>query len=186
MMHHVHDSKTQNEAQVAALYERYAPIILTYLRQNRITKEDAEDLLVEVFLAAMESTALLNLQEGAQLAWLRRVAHNKLIDHLRRVARRPVVDLEGIAELLHDDDHRMPEQMALQREDHDWLRARLATLPIQQQEVLRLRFADGLRSQEIGQRLNKSDSAVRMLLSRAMSFLRSMYDQQKGGNAHEK
>jgi RNA polymerase sigma factor (sigma-70 family) len=185
MMHHVHDSKMQNEAQLAALYERYAPIILTYLRQNRITKEDAEDLLVEVFLAAMESTTLLSLQEGEQLAWLRRVAHNKLIDHLRRGARRPVVGIEDIAEMLYDDEHRMPEQVALQHEDHDWLRARLAMMPTQQQEVLRLRFADGLRSQEIGQRLNKSDSAVRMLLSRAMSFLRTVYGQQEGGNIHD-
>jgi len=185
-MHHVHDSEIQNEVLIAALYERYAPTILTYLRQNRITKEDAEDLLVEVFLAAMESTTLLNLQEGAQLAWLQRVAHNKMIDHLRRAARRRGASLDEVAELLHDDEQRTPEQVALQREDHDWLRARLATLPIQQQEVLRLRFADGLRSQEIGQRLNKSDSAVRMLLSRAMSFLRTVYDQQKGGNTHDK
>lgn len=185
-MHHVHDSETQNEALVTVLYERYAPIILTYLRQNRITKEDAEDLLVEVFLAAMESTTLLNLQERAQLAWLQRVARNKVIDHLRRAARRSAVGLDDAAEKLHDDEHRMPEQVVLQREDHDWLRARLATLPIQQQEVLRLRFADGLRSQEIGQRLNKSDSAVRMLLSRAISFLRTVYDQPKGGNTHDK
>lgn len=185
-MHHVHDSETQNEALVAALYERYAPIILTYLRQNRITKEDAEDLLVEVFLAAMESKTLLNVQEGAQLAWLQRVAHNKVIDHLRRATRRSAMDLDDVAEKLPDDERRTPEQVLLQREDHDWLRARLATLPAQQQEVLRLRFADGLRSQEIGQRLNKSDSAVRMLLSRAMSFLRTVYNQPKGGNTDDK
>src|SRR5437588_7517770 len=104
----------------------------------------------------MESTTLLSLQEGAQLAWLQRVAHNKVIDHLRRAARRRGASLDEVAELLHDDEQYTPEQVALQREDHDWLRARLATLPIQQQEVLRLRFADGLRSQEIGQRLNKS------------------------------
>lgn len=185
-MHHVHNLVMRNEkTSIAALYERYAPVILTYLRQHNITKEDAEDLLVEVFLAAMENTTFLALQEGAQLAWLQRVARNKVIDHVRRTTRRPIVDLDALTEVLPDDEHLAPEQVALRREDHAWLRARLAALPAQQQEVLRLRFAYGLRSHEIGQCLNKSDSAVRMLLSRAISFLRSIYGQQEGGNTHE-
>lgn len=131
-MHHVHDSGMRNEASLAALYERYAPLILTNLRQHNITKEDAEDLLVEVFLAAMGNTTLLSLQEGAQLAWLQRVARNKVIDHVRRTTRRQAMILDELTEVLSDDEYRTPEQVALQREDHAWLRARLAGLPAQQ------------------------------------------------------
>src|SRR2546423_8685342 len=113
MMHHVHDSGMRNEASLAALYERYAPLILTNLRQHNITKEDAEDLLVEVFLAAMGNTTLLSLQEGAQLAWLQRVARNKVIDHVRRTTRRQAVILDELTEVLSDDEHCTPYQVAL-------------------------------------------------------------------------
>src|SRR5450631_1496175 len=51
MMHHIDNLEKRNNVLVEALYERYASTILTYLRQQNITKEDAEDLLVEVFLA---------------------------------------------------------------------------------------------------------------------------------------
>jgi RNA polymerase sigma factor (sigma-70 family) len=184
MMHHIDDLEKRNNVSVAALYEHYASTILMYIRQQNITKEDAEDLLVEVFLAAMESTTLFTLQEGAQLAWLQRVARNKTVDHMRRVTRQRAMDVSALTEVLPDDEYLAPEQVALRREEHARLRARIAGLPAQQQEVLRLRFANGLRSHEIGQQLNKSDSAVRMLLGRAMSFLRNVYGQQEG-NIHE-
>ena len=69
----------------AALYQRYAATVFTYLRRRAPSREDAEDLLLEVFLAACEQqAALLALPEDARLAWLRRVAQHKLIDHYRR------------------------------------------------------------------------------------------------------
>lgn len=181
-MHYKQNLVLPKGAMIETLYEQYAPIILTYLRQHNITKEDAEDLLVEVFLAAMESTTLFTLHADAQLAWLQRVARNKVIDHIRRAKRRRAFDLEALSEVLPDEEHQAPEQVVLRHEDHARLHARLATLPASQQEVLQLRFAEGLRSHEIGQQLNKSDSAVRMLLSRAMNFLRTIYEQQEKGN----
>jgi RNA polymerase sigma-70 factor (ECF subfamily) len=185
MMHHIDNPKKSNKVSIEALYERYAPNILLYLRQHAITKEDAEDLLVEVFLAAMESTTLLALPEDTQLAWLQRVARNKAIDHVRRSTRRQAVNLDDLTEILPDDEQLAPERVAVQHEDRALLRKRLTSLPLQQQEVLRLRFNYGLRSREIAQHLNKSDTAVRMLLSRAIGFLRTIYRQQEGGNSHE-
>src|SRR5712671_1872271 len=58
-------------APIGVLYQRYAPAILTYIRRHISSPEDAEDLLVEVFLAALERNNLLCLNEGEQLAWLR-------------------------------------------------------------------------------------------------------------------
>jgi RNA polymerase sigma-70 factor (ECF subfamily) len=185
MMHHIDDPKKSHKASVEALYELYAPNILLCLRQHTITKEDAEDLLVEVFLAAMESTTLFALPENQQLAWLQRVARNKAIDHVRRSTRRQAANLDDLTEILPDDEQFAPEQVAMQHEDHDLLRKRLASLSLQQQEVLRLRFSYGLRSREIAQHLNKSDTAVRMLLSRAIGFLRTIYRQQEGEKSHE-
>src|SRR5690349_17579217 len=89
-----------DESAVAILYERHAVPVLAYLRLHAPTWEDAEDLLQEVFLAAMGQGRLLLLPEDEQLAWLGGIARHKLADHYRRVKRRPILPLETSADEL--------------------------------------------------------------------------------------
>jgi RNA polymerase sigma factor (sigma-70 family) len=181
MIHQKHAKARDNETLLIALYEQHASAILMYLRRHGAQNEDAEDLLLEVFLAAMESSTLLNMGGGEQRAWLQRVAHNKLVDHQRQTFRRRVVALDEAIETLFDDEDSAPEHVALRNENHTQLREHLATLPELQQEVLHLRFALGLGSREIAQMLNKSDAAIRTLLSRAINVLRTIYNQKERG-----
>lgn len=78
-----------NETPAALLYQRYAPAIFAYLRLHISIWEDAEDVLLEVFLAALEDDRLEAVPEDERLAWLRGVAHHKLVDYYRRHTRRP-------------------------------------------------------------------------------------------------
>lgn len=167
-----------DDAALADLYQRHVYTLLSFIRRYVSTREDAEDVLLEVFLAAMERNALMGLSEGEQLAWLRRVAHNKCIDLYRRSVRRPAIPLESALDTLYEDEEQAPEQIALRTEEYALLRDSLVHLPEQQQAVLRLRFADGLRSPEIARRLNKSEGSVRMLLSRSLNHLRQVYEQK--------
>lgn len=172
---------TYDNAALAELYQRHAYTLLSFIRRYSPTREDAEDVLLEVFLAALERNSLADLSNGEQLAWLRRVAHNKCVDIYRRVQRQRSVSLESVAETLYDDEELAPEQIALSSEEHARLRAHLAQLPEQQQAALRLRFADNLRCGEIAKKLNKSEGAVRMLLSRTLNLLRGTYEMQEQG-----
>jgi RNA polymerase sigma-70 factor (ECF subfamily) len=168
----------------AALYDHYAHVIFAYIRLHLSSREDAEDLTLEVFLAALERDNLSALAEGEKLAWLRRVAHNKLIDRYRRLTHRPIVALDEVADTLYDDQEMVPEQIALRNEEYTHLRATLRRLPILQQQLLRLRYGDGLRFAEIAVILNKREGALRKLLSRTLACLRSTYDQQPGGDVY--
>jgi RNA polymerase sigma factor (sigma-70 family) len=163
---------------IADLYQLYAYTLLSFIRQYVPTPEDAEDVLLEVFLAAFEQDALVGLREDEQLAWLRRVARNKCVDAHRRLVRHPVVPLAEVEETMYDDERQAPEQIVLRSEEHAVLHAHLAELSALQQEVLRLRFASGLRSAEIARTLNKREGAIRMLLSRALNLLRTVYEKQ--------
>jgi RNA polymerase sigma factor (sigma-70 family) len=165
------------ESPVATLYQRHAPAILAYVRKHLPCAEDAEDVLLDVFLAALEHDALfLRLEERQQLAWLRRAAHNKFIDYHRRAHRRPAISLELTTDSLFDDDEQAPEQVALRHEEHALLRERLAYLPEQQQEVLRLRFAADMRCIDIAKLLDRREGTVRAWLSRSLNFLRTFYE----------
>ncbi len=161
------------------LYDRYAASVFAYARLHTTSWEDAEDLTIEVFLKALEHDNLSWLAEKQQLVWLRRVAHNKLVDSYRRSIRPPVVPLEQLVETVYHEEALAPEQLALRREELERLYKAVGKLSLLQQQVIRLRFGDGLRFAEIGILLNMGEGAVRKLSSRTLARLRIIYDRDQ-------
>ena len=167
------------ETSIGRLYQRHWLGLYTTIRQQINSGEDAEDILLDVFLAALESSTLLNMSEDHQEAWLRRVAYNKCMDHHRRTSRHPAFPLEAHVETLYDDEGLAPEQTALRLEELEQLQKHLAILSTDQQELLRLRFAEELPYAEIATRLRKSEAAVRTMCSRTLHLLRSIYRERE-------
>jgi RNA polymerase sigma-70 factor (ECF subfamily) len=174
-----------NETALAELYQRHIITLLSYTRRYLATREDAEDVLIEVFLAANEYSPLLAFSEDEQLAWLRRVARNKCVDLLRRQQRHPTLSLESVSATLYEPDEESPERVVLCAEEHSLLRNHLAALPAQQQTILYLKFGQRLSGVEIARQLNKSESSVSMLLSRALNRLRHRYGSKEGDHPDE-
>ena len=173
-----HQEKIAEKYPLALLYQKYTKVILIYLDRRISIKEDAEDLLLEVFLAALENSAWTTLTDVEQLAWLRRVARNKLIDHYRQKMRHPATPLQEKHEMLNGDENLLPEYLVLRHEVLIIVYREIAALPKLQQEVLRLRFAHGLHTKEIALMLNKTDTAIRIILSRTLNQLRLSLEQQ--------
>lgn len=172
----------QDNSVISLLYERYASVILIYVRRLVSSWEDAEDIVLEVFLTALEQEKLLaELNDHAQKAWLRRVAHNKVIDLYRKTSGSPAAAFEAVAEWTPDDKELTPEQAVLQQETYTLLLEQLSSLPQVQQEILRLRFEAGLRCKDIAALINKPEGTVRSMLSRSLNYLRKLYQQESGG-----
>lgn len=166
---------------IALLYGKYAPGLLGYARMHVASREDAEDVVVEVFLAAIENAKFATLPEKAQQLWLWRVARNKVIDVYRRAKTCQSVSLDQATEHLFEDEVFSPEHAALRQEDYMDLYAHLQSLPALQQEILRMRFGQGLSCGEIAAKLGKQENAVRVALSRSLNLLRNIY-KLRGGN----
>lgn len=156
----------------AEVYRRHAPGLLAYVYRHLSSWEDAEDIVLEVFLSVLQDHRFPSFDEQKQVAWLWTITRNKTVDHLRRITRRPQVSLEWLSELPDNGDD--PEQINLELEEYAQVASAVRNLPELQQEVLRLRFGHGLSSEEIGQVVDKSGNAVRMLLSRTLRFLRTL------------
>ena len=168
----------QVEQEMARLYRTYAPGLLTYVRMRVPSPEDAEDLVVEVFLAALENTKFTMLSEKAQQMWLWRVTRNKVIDAYRKAKTRQSVTLDHVAEGLFEDEMFSPEYTALRQEDYMDLSVHLQSLPPLQQEILRLRFGQDLSCSEIATALGKQENVVRVTLSRSLNLLRKIYQRR--------
>jgi RNA polymerase sigma factor (sigma-70 family) len=168
-------------SQEEAMYRQYAPAIFAYLLKHIPSHQDAEDILLDVFLVALEKLPTLDIDERRLVAYLQTVARNKMADYYRRRGNRQLVPLEEIAETAYEREELAPEQLALAREQYANLHQTVSTLPEIQQTILRLRFGHGLRCGEIAARLSRSEGAVRMMLSRSLKLLRSLnpiYDER--------
>jgi RNA polymerase sigma-70 factor (ECF subfamily) len=152
-------------AYVDDLYERHARALLGYLRHRLPSLADAEDILAEVFLAAVRAATLGELV-GA--GWLMTLAQRRIADFYRQRRALPLTEEQlRVSETLEN-----PEWMALRAEERQELLALVANLPTEKRDVLSLRFAGGLRSAEIANLIGKTDEATRALLSRAIRQLR--------------
>src|SRR5581483_6766976 len=171
---------SREEPEMALLYRTYAPGLLAYVRMHVALQEDAEDLVVEVFLAAIENAKFATLPEKAQQLWLWRVTRNKVIDAYRRAKTRQNVSLEHMSDHLFEDEVFSPENAALRQEDYLDLYAHLQSLSASQQEILRLRFGQDLSCVEVATVLGKQENAVRVTLSRSLNLLRGIY-RHRGG-----
>jgi RNA polymerase sigma factor (sigma-70 family) len=163
----------------ASLYDRFAATIFTYLLNLVQNEQDAEDLLLEVFLAAFSNESLFHMPVQGQLAWLRRVAHNKVIDRYRHVTLLTLLPIEQAMETR--DEALTPEQHTERQEQFTRLYQAIAQLPALQRDLLRLRYRDGLRFYEIAAVLEKPEGTVRKLMVRTLRQLRTIYDQLERG-----
>lgn len=169
----------QQNTETIACYDRYASDIFIYLCQQVSSPQDAEDILVEVFMAALKTASFARLTPEQQLAWLRRVARNKVIDSYRHHSYFTMLPLEQIGE--SKDDAMLPEQRVVRQEAYEHLYRLISQLAPDQQELIRLRYGDGLRLTEIAGMFNKSEETVRKMHSRALHRLRTLYEQAERG-----
>src|SRR5258708_31323840 len=135
---------TLDNPSLAGLYQRFAPLLFSYIYRHTSSREDAEDLLLEVFLAALERPSFAALGGKEQEGWLWSVTRNKMVDHYRRTSRRPGVQLDLVLDDLYERDEYAPEHVTIRREEYARLRTHIKQLPKLQQEILRLRFANDL------------------------------------------
>ena len=170
------------QASDAEFYQRYAPAIFAYLLRNVVSREDAEDLLLDVFLAVLEKKLSADLDEQRLVAWIWVVARNKVVDYHRRSKHRTHKELRTVKDALYEKDEQAPEQMALKNEEYQKLHMTLRELPELQRDIVLLRFGHGLSCSEIANVIQKSEGAVRMALHRTLKLLRTLYTRnEKGG-----
>jgi RNA polymerase sigma-70 factor (ECF subfamily) len=148
----------------ALIYERHFGRIYSYVFYRLHDRELAEDLASQVFLEALSGIARYRYTGRPLLAWLYRIAHNITVDYVRRATRDP-------------SRHQLPDEVGggdsteglAQRAD---IFAALERLRPEQQQVVILRFMEGLTSNEVAVVMKKSEAAVKALQVRALQTLR--------------
>ena len=150
------------------LYERYRQPLYRYCLARTDSVHEAEDLVSEVFLKAMESLERYRDQGLPFIAFLYRVARNAAIDRSRRekgaslfeltIEPRSTVDLEGDA---------------MRSFEMDAVLGALRKIKPEYREVILLRFVEGYSAADVATLLQKAEKAVWNLQQRGLERLRN-------------
>lgn len=157
----------------AVLYERHLPSVYNRVRY-RIPESDVEDVTQEVFITALRS--LKSFRGNAKFStWLRTLTNRRVADFYRskEVANTQSEPLRGEGEKLRMELLAVQSKSSIS-DDRIVLREAIVKLPDHYQEVLLLRFADGLKFREIAKTMGQSLEATKSLYRRAMSALRDV------------
>jgi RNA polymerase sigma-70 factor, ECF subfamily len=161
----------------AELYNRYLCRIYRFLRSQTPDESTAEDLTAHTFFRAMSAAGTFR-GDGAYKAWLFRIAHNTLATWRRKQSQAPLA-VEELPE--HADPSPSPATIAVDKDQRQVVWSLVQSLPRTQREVLALRYLEDLDIAEISAITGKTRGAIRILLHRARSGLRSALEQ--GGHA---
>jgi RNA polymerase sigma-70 factor (ECF subfamily) len=154
----------------AALYRANVQAIFRYIAHRVNNVQLAEDLTGDVFTRALEGLPTYTDQGKPFVAWLYRIAHARVVDHYRRTERRPVetdVEAEPLPVMPDMDEGLLRRQAARA------LRAAIAELTGDQQQVVVLRFIEGYPIETVAQMMGKNANAIKALQHRALRSLAS-------------
>lgn len=171
------DSALQGDREALdRLIENIHPMIVRYCR-SRVSADQralvgADDIAQEVCLAVVAGLPSYRKSETPFLGFAYGIAAHKVADAHRASARIRSIPVSEVPDAPTGEVS--PEQQAMRTETAARIGEVLATLPEQQQEILRLRVVVGLSAEQTATALAMSAGAVRVAQHRALGRLRSL------------
>lgn len=154
-----------------AIYDRYAPMVLNFVRKMIKDQMRAEDITQNIFMRLYVSRN--SLEPGLSLKnWLFVCARNEASDVLRSKWAKDVAKVQEIQEIMEDAQVSVPEDEMIRRESAAQLRTMVDDLPDQRAKILKMSKLDELSNREIAERLGLSVRTVEKHLELALKDLR--------------
>jgi RNA polymerase sigma-70 factor (ECF subfamily) len=177
------DISSQNEALTfELLITRHRDRLMAAI--TNIVKDEslAEDILQETFIKALMTLRKGKYQEeGKFVAWVSRIAYNLAIDHFRKNKRYPIGPIEENEDFENDLAfyEESIEEQKIKEEKTRKLHALIETLPLAQQEVVKMRHFQNMSFQEIAQATNVSINTALGRMRYALINLRKQIDKNQ-------
>jgi RNA polymerase sigma-70 factor, ECF subfamily len=161
---------------LGALYDRYAATVFGLALRMVRRREDAEEVVQDVFSQAWREAPRYDTGRATVAGWLVMLTRTRSIDRLRSRASRPdlesPVDMDAVTPVAgHDAD---PEQSAILGRDARNVREALRGLPDAQRSLVDLAYYEGLSHSEIAAQTGIPLGTVKARLRTAVTGLRGV------------
>jgi RNA polymerase sigma-70 factor (ECF subfamily) len=159
--------KANDDEAYREVVARYGDPLYGYIYSITGDHHLSEDVISETYLRMVEKIDTYTFYGAPFKSWLYRIAHNLAINALKRA--RHTVGTEEIERIApHGND---PAATIAARIEAEELRAALAELTEDQQQVVLLRFVAGQSNGEVAQALDKTENAIKQMQFRALRSL---------------
>lgn len=175
-----------NEKSLSVLINRHKKDLFSFIYYKLMDEDLANDIFQDTFIKI-----IVTLKEGRYkeenkfILWAKRIAHNLIIDHFRLQSKHIKVSETSyeneefsIFDIIKEPESNIEDRLIDKQINDDLLRM-LVMLPENQQEVIKLRFFDGLSFKEIA---DHTDTSINTTLGRvryALINLRKIMDEHK-------
>jgi RNA polymerase sigma factor (sigma-70 family) len=171
----------RDDGALSALYDRHSRLVYSVALQLSGNQGQAEEVTLDVFTRVWEKAATYDPARAKVQTWLVSMARNRAIDLLRRADARPdahSIDLDDVAYQLEANDD-TPEQAVVKGLQAGRVRAALAELPGEQQQVILLAYYQGYTQRQIADSLNLPLGTVKTRVRLAMEKLRALLAEEQ-------
>jgi RNA polymerase sigma factor (sigma-70 family) len=158
----------------AVLYEQFMPKVYRYISFRIRDENMVQDLTSIVFEKALTKFSSFNPQKASFSTWLFTITRNTVIDHYR-VRKNDEYLWEPETPAYNSVQYPSPDDEAIKTENTRKLRTFLSRLNKREQEVIILKYSNGMSNREIAEVLNLTETNVGSILCRTIRKLRSSF-----------
>jgi RNA polymerase sigma-70 factor (ECF subfamily) len=160
---------------IIIFYKTYSPELYRYLQKKLPNKEDAEEVLNDIFLAAIDELAFFK-KESSIKTWLFKIARNKVVDFYRKRKIKSILlsqapFLEIIANEINQPEFQFEKDKVRNRIERAFY-----NISLQYQKILHLHYEEHIPVKELAIVFNLSFKATESLLFRARRSFRLAYE----------
>ena len=162
----------KDESAIAVLYDRYRHVLFGLILRILNNREEAEDVLQEVFIQVWRRAADFDETRGRPFTWLVTLARSRAIDRLRSLAARERVAVAGSREETEEVSDAASD--AFRSEQRGLVNSALDQLPEEQKHPLVLAYFEGLTQSEIAARLDAPLGTIKTRMRSGLTKLREV------------
>ena len=163
---------------LASLYDQTSPMLNGLLLRILERPEDAEEVMLDVYMKAWKYAGRYTDQRGSVSAWLMIMARNAAIDRIRQKRAQPkTLAFEPAVTPEPEAADASPEEQTAERERRRRVQQVLKELPPEQREVVELAFFGGLTHAELAERLREPLGTIKSRIRMGLIRLRGLIEE---------
>lgn len=166
----------RDKAAFGELYDRFSGSLLGVIMTVLKNRQEAEDVLQEVFVTVWKKAAAYDPDLGTPLSWLMAVARNQSYDRYRSLRRKRESKEQKEEELRERLSDRIEQHwgVGLQSDELQAIQKALDRLSPEQREAIEMIYVEGRTQQEAAEELQEPLGTIKARVRRGLARLREL------------
>ena len=170
--------RDQDARYFSQLYRRYAGKVfakcVSMLADHGMARDATQDVFIKILLNLSKFT-----EQSSFSTWVYSITYNYCIDLIRKKKKNILVFTEDIGRVSTASEVELPDSVILEMETNR-LEKVMHKLPVGDKAILDMKYTEDMSIKEIGEVLNKTESAIKMQIMRAKIRAQGIYEEMYG------